>query len=200
MVVGLALVCLSGEFFQIAAERVMEAEWRTAESESVAAGERLRRRQQLILAARGGRMPMAGAVARLIALAMLPLCFCWFVAEYVDAVRTFVIEKEMPVPPLLARESIHYPRRALHVSIANDGGISLDNHLMATADDLGLGKLADALKDRRQAVDAEHLVLHVASEATCQRLIDLLSLAARLHLPVVIDDADSEEPQRVYRN
>ena len=186
--VGLALVCLEGEFFQIASERVMEAEWRTAESENAAAAERLRRRQKLIFAVRGRRMPMVGAAARFIALIMLPLCFCWFVAEYEDAMRIFVIEKELPAPPILARASIHYPRRALHVSIASDGGVSFDDHLMVTADETGLGQLANALRGRRPAVDGEHLVLHVASEATCQRLIDLLNLAARLRLPVIIED------------
>ena len=191
MVIGLALICFAGEFYQIASERSMNAEWQRTESVSAAAGGRLRRHHELILAVRGGRMPMTGAVARFLPLIVLSPLFSVFIVHFVETHQIFGIEKELPAPPLLSPTNSKYPPQTLRVSIANDGSVSFDDHFTIAADETDFGKLADALQTRRKAEGKAHLVLQVAPEATYQRLIDLLNLAARIRLPVVIEDVDN---------
>lgn len=184
-VLGLGLVCFAGEFLYTARHRMMREELRLAGEESEELERQVRRRQRLIRAALGPRMPVMIAVGRLLQQLIVPYCVTWTVLEFHARIETTV--GELPASTL---QSFTLPEstQPLHLRLNNDASIYLGPHFVDYAQNEDLARLSTLLKSTRGSGKPFYVILQVGPKVHHEWLIRVLSALHANDVPMTFED------------
>jgi hypothetical protein len=172
-VMGLGLLCFAGELSYTARERVMREELQQAEEQDELLGRRVQRRQQLILAVLGPRMPVFIAVGRFTTqLVVLPAAVLTTAGLYWGSEPWL---REVPAPRF---DSVNASPEgeSIHLRIGEDGGVYVDGLLVASAREDNPSKLQTILKTAFRTERRGFVLLQVDSDARCEWFLNVVGM------------------------
>jgi hypothetical protein len=187
LAIAVVIVVFGGELSQMARERMLLAEWVAAQNKPEEEQQSGRRREALILAVRGPKMPVTRAIGGVLALVAAPFAVAIGITRMAEEVDYF--GRRLPPPPMtmVGPASADPQRQGSRLRIDATGRVYLDGAMAAQPRDEACTKLVGLLK-QKAAHREEAVVLEIAPEVKYQRLIDVLSAAARAGVRVTIEE------------
>lgn len=182
------LVVFIGELSQLARRRILQAEWVVGQSAPEIERLKWRRREALILTARGPQLPYFSVIVRLLALVAAPMVTTWGIIKMADEVIDFGFGR-LPAPLITKTGSAATGPQWLagKIRIDSEGRIFLNSDLAVHPYDSDCRRLVSWLRPHETGPKRAFL-LQVHPEVRLLRVIEVMSAANRAGVLLVEEE------------
>lgn len=182
-----ATVVFGGELSQESRRRILYAEWRAQQNAPEEVRLRCQRREALILAVRGPRLPISSAIVRSLALVLAPFMMACGVTHLAEAMD--YLPKSLPAPQMLKAgpAAIELQPLTSRIWIDADNRIYFGGDLAAPPRDTDCERLVRWLK-RSAAGSEKSVLLQIHPEVRFDRVVDVLSAAHRAKVRLALEE------------